>query len=939
MPIEQRSNTASQAGDARDESGLRQRLHDEELRWQLVLDANNDGIFDWDIQRGTTFRSRRWKEMLGYAPGELSETQDLWKELIHPDDLQSVQEKLEAHLRKETEYYSAEYRLRAKDGSYRWILDRGRALWDEKGRPIRLVGSHTDIDRLKKTEEQLRKSQEFLAAVVQNSNELITIVDARGIVLFHNNLIESMLGYKPEDRVGKSVLDLVYPEDLPVAVATMADILTKPVSSVTVRFRHADGTLRYLEALGTNLIDNPSVKGIVIHSRDVTAAKEAEGKLLRQSEELAKAKEQAEAADRAKTEFLAMMSHEIRTPMNGVIGMTNLLEDTPLDARQREFLATIRSSGEALLDIINDILDFSKIEAGRMEIEAVDFKLATVVEEAVEMVSQSARGKNLELIVFPDDRLPETVNGDPGRLRQVLLNLLSNAVKFTEKGEVTVRTELESRDGETAVIRFAVSDTGIGIDETARTRLFQEFAQGDASMRRRFGGTGLGLAISRRLVELMGGKIGFDSVAAQGTTFWFTVRIEPRSGSTPDPQVARGKRILVTDDNRTNRIILEGLLSKLGAEVVTTEGAETALQAIEKAETSGRPFDLAILDYQMPLVDGLMLARTLRSDPRLAALRLMMLTSSTPPGLAAEAKDADIESVLTKPPRREVLINTVASLLDRTDHGTRQGRATVLTPTPRRQFSGHVLLVEDNAANQKVAALMLQRLGLKVSVAGNGLEAVKAFTEHRFDLILMDYQMPEMDGIEATIRIRSMEGLGQHTPILALTANVLAGEREKCLAVKMDDFLTKPIRPDDLSAKLAVWLEKRQNGEAEMQDVEVSRLSKEIQAFIQEMYGDLEPADLKEFLEILERTTLPTLEEFEKELSAGNLDAAAKVVHRLRNSTGAAGAAELSNSLLAMEKSLREGSPAEANTQLPNVRRGCEALTSVLTQLAHGNKD
>ncbi len=488
------------------------------------------------------------------------------------------------------------------------------------------------------------------------------------------------------------------------------------------------------------------------------------------------------------------------------------------------------------------------------------------------------------------------------------------------------------------MVRFTVTDTGIGIDKASRERMFQEFSQGDASTRRRFGGTGLGLAISRRLVALMGGEIGFDSEEGNGTTFWFTVNVEARSGVTHDARLGRGKRILITDDNRTNRIILEEFLCRLGAEVVATGGAHEALQAVDAAEKDGRLFDLAILDYQMPVVDGLMLARKLSGDPRLASMKVMLLTSATPPNLSEDAKAANIASVLTKPARREVFINTLASLLNPllnpSEQGARESRPAAPRTTHRR-FSGHVLLVEDNPANQKVGVLMLQRLGLKVSVAVNGVEAVKAYGEHVFDLILMDYQMPEMDGIEATIHIRTMEQAGQHTPIVALTANVLAGEREKCLTARMDDFLAKPIRPEELSAMLEAWLPKVLDAaeKADPLDREVRRLGTKVQAFITETYSDLEGADLKEVLEILERTTLPTFDEFESELLAGDLEAAARTLHRLRNSVGAVGAAELSNSLLSMEKSLREGSPAEANQQLLPVRVSCEALTTVLSRI------
>ncbi|NCC50151.1 MAG: response regulator [Spartobacteria bacterium] len=811
---------------------LRDELERSREQYKLAVDGSNDGIWDWDLRTNALFLSAKWKEQIGYQDHELENGFDTFMRLMHEEDRDRVIEYAQRSLRGEVVHYQQEFRLRHKNGEWRWILARGAVVRNDKGLPIRMAGSHTDITERKQVEESLREMNAALEDATARANSM-------------------------------------------AAEAEMASI--------------------------------------------------------------------------AKSEFLANMSHEIRTPMNGVIGMTGLLLDTKLDDVQRNYARIIQSSGQALLALINDILDFSKIEAGKLEVETLDFDLLKLLDDFSDTLSMRAHEKELELVCDVAPGVPTALRGDPARLRQILTNLAGNAVKFTERGEVVVRVSLGNdtrdagdKDPSTGVcLRFSVRDTGLGIPKNRVHLLFEKFSQVDASTTRKFGGTGLGLAISKKLSEMMGGEIGVispppennaqvgDNPENPGSEFWFTIHVETQSGpekpSCRWPSSLDGVRVLVVDDNAAARQNLTGRLSAAGMRVASAKNGAQALDCLIRAARDNAPFRLAIMDMEMPGMDGEALGHAIKAVPYLVDLRMILLTSRHIPEGAKQASGGIFDAFLSKPVSFHRLPGTLVAALEgekRTVAPDAAGDSSPRSMASEAVRQARILLVEDNNINQLVALGILESLGVTADTVSNGREAVKACAATAYDLVFMDVQMPEMDGYAATREIRraGSAALNHDVPIVAMTAHAMRGDREQCIAAGMNDYIPKPIEPHRLAAALTRWLpgakEKGLDEEEDSQEAEADTIFDQA-GFMARVRGNSALAEkvMTAFLEDMPRQ----LDELERLLDAGDRGAAEIRAHTIKGASATVGGMAMSGVALTIEQAARAANLAEAKRHLPDL--------------------
>ncbi len=702
---------------------------------------------------------------------------------------------------------------------------------------------------------------------------------------------------------------------------------------IVTRRRRSDGSLVDVEAYSVPLGPEGAPTGAVLLYQDITERRRAEEALLR-------AKEEAEAASRAKSEFLANMSHEIRTPMNGIMGMTELVLDTDLDADQREYLNLAKVSADSLLSLINDILDYSKIEAGKLDIETIDFNLSDCIGETMKTLSLRAHQKGLELAFQIEPDVPDALAGDPGRLRQIIINLVGNAIKFTESGEVVLSVRNDAR-AEDVRLLFTVADTGIGIPHDKQASIFEAFSQADGSMTRKYGGTGLGLTISSRLVQLMGGRIWVDSELGKGSRFHFTSHFKMQKSPVRkiiprDPSTLRDMGVLVVDDNATNRQILVKLLANWHMVPTVADSAANAMTILSEAKGLGRDFPLILLDAQMPDVDGFALAEYIKRHPDWETATVMMLSSAGQRGDALRCRELGVAAYLTKPVRQAELLDAILTAL-----GTRprnETRPALVTRHSLRESRNRlrILLAEDNAVNQLVALRLLEKCGHTVVVAANGKKALEALDKDSYDLILMDIQMPEMNGWEATRAIREREReSGGHIPIVAMTAHAMKGDEEKCLASGMDDYLTKPIRTAELLAALDRIGSHKADSEVVLQPSSSPNSAGpavDLAATLERLDGDRSLFD--ELVEVFRNECPGLMGEIRRALVLQDAKRVERGAHTLKGSSSNVGAVAVSQAASEIESLASGGNLAAASKQCAALQTEIERLFVELDSLS-----
>jgi PAS domain S-box-containing protein len=758
----------------------------DDTRRQLaaIVQSSEDAIITKDLHGTITSWNAGAQRLYGYSAADVhGKSSSILVPAGHDDEIPGILARIAAG---EAVRDLDTVRMR-KDGSLVDVSLTISVVRDRSGHPIGASTIARDITERKRAEAALARARADIDQFFALSLDMMGIANANGYFIRVNAAFERTLGFTTAELMARPFVDFIHPEDVAASMAMYTSLLAgEDVRNFENRFLCQDGSYRWL--LWNDTVDQDGL--IFATARDVTERREMD-------QELRASRERALEASRLKSEFVANMSHEIRTPLNGVVCMSELMLDTDLDDEQREYAQVTMTSADALMTVINDILDFSKITAGKLDILHEPYSLETAIDDVCAIAGPRAGAKGVELAISIAQDVPATVIGDVNRVRQVLVNLLGNAVKFTAHGEIVVRVAVEPRDGAER-LRIEVADTGIGIEPEKVPELFQSFSQADATTTRKYGGTGLGLSIAKRLVELMGGQITVHSIPAAGSTFSFTLPcVRATSTVAAEPPLAdlTGTRLLIVDDNATNRGIVERQSAHWGITPDSADNGRHALTLLERAADTGRPYEVALIDMHMPGMDGLQLVHAIKANPRLRSTRLIMLSSALVG--TAEARAAGIDASLAKPVGQARLRDQLAASLNRVPQPARPTPHPTPTPAPapaRRP----VLVVEDNKINQYAATQVLRKLGYDVEIANNGQEAIDMTLHKDYTIVFMDCQMPEVDGYDATTAIRRREANHRHTPIIAITAHTMAGDREKCLASGMDDYIVKPLRGANL---------------------------------------------------------------------------------------------------------------------------------------------
>jgi two-component system, sensor histidine kinase and response regulator len=826
-------------------------------------------------------------------------------------------------------------------------------------------GISFDITERRRLEELLRERATLQNAILNSANYTVISTDAVGTIRSFNRTAEAWLGYSADDLVGKETPAIIH--DLDEVVARAAELSTElsrriepgfevfvakariqPVDEHEWSYIRKDGT-RFPVLLSITALrdETGEIVGFLGIGSDITERREMQGDLHR-------AHAAALESARLKSEFLANMSHEIRTPMNGVMGMTELLLETDLDEFQRSSAETIRDSSNSLLSIINDILDFSKIEAGKLNFETIDFDLRGPVEDTIELFAQQSGRKRIELVLSIASDVPTGLRGDPGRLRQILTNLIGNAVKFTENGEIVVRVFVERETDSDVTLRFSVKDTGIGIKPEAQKYLFQAFTQADGSTTRRFGGTGLGLAISKQLVEMMDGDVKVESDFGHGSDFIFTARFGKQSAAEKlKPLVdLSGLRVLIVDDNRTNRQVLLRETTAWGMISEEADSSITGLNKLRREALLNKPFDLAILDLMMPEMDGFELARVIKADKAIASTRLIMMPSFGQRGHGRTARESGFAGYLIKPVKQAELRQCIAAVMGGAaadpDLPVAEPKASLITrhtlEETRPAYGVRILIAEDNPVNQKVAALQLQRLGYASDVVENGRLAVEALRTRDYALVLMDCQMPEMDGYEATREIRRSEPEDRRIPIVAITANAMQGVRERCIDAGMDDYLAKPFKQVDLDKTIARWISPENtrgsaaSAASDGWEEPSTLLHNDIRARLAELESDLGSEMVRVIVDLFLEDAPAALDRLRQAIAAEDTKETEREAHRLKGSFANIGAKELAETCSLIEAEAESGSIGITLELLEKLETVWPAVAETLNSVAFAAK-